>query len=260
MNEIITKENYQSIAEIIATAKDMAKLNAEKGPNMNYAYERIHIVGHDLFMRFCEDRGIDYKSLYFGCYGHSELRNKSSIAKVETIYTVEYHYDGSTKTETWSNISKGSYVLVDGEILNASFYNSKTTADFSFFQDYRKYSDRLPNSWLIENPAPERVGVMTDKKVQAWLDWLRQRRDLYNEIENERNAKVAKFLESVRSAADKCSEVNIGETSGSLRSNNLVFTYQISDGGYIYPQIKVDHRGETSLNTFMQMIAGSYGK
>ncbi len=260
MSYIITEENYQSISAIKEATKAKAMQNAVKDPIMDYASETIHIVGRSLFERFCADEDIDRRDVSSSYYGHAAFRNKSTIATVDVIYRIEYHYDCRNNNGSWSRISKGDYIFADGEILSASFYHSKAAADLSFFEDYRSYYTRLPNSWKKENPAPDRVGVITDKKIQAWLDWLRQRRDIYDGIENQKNAKVTEFLESVRNAAEHCEESRIGETSGSLRSNNLVFTYSISEGGYIHPQIKVDYKGEACLNTFLQMISGSYGK
>ena len=93
--------------------------------------------------------------------------------------------------------------------------------------------------------------------MQAWLDWLRLRRETYDAKVCAENDAVAAFLERVRAIDCGCKK-EIGEDRGYLVKNNIRFSYTIS-GRHVHTELKIDMPyGNDKLSDFLQMIAGEY--
>lgn len=251
---IFTEENFHDISKMMEEVRQNA-VNS-KDEFHRYDYERLCIMGDELFERFCQEYHYDMKPSWWGMNEQS-LKNKSTIAEIVTCYHIEYHYDARSESSSWDRDSKCLCVKIDGEYLHAWFYKSKA-AEFSFLNDARDYRKVLPYNWEEEHPEPNRASELTDKKVQAWLDWLRLRRLTYDTAKNERDNNVAKFLERVKIASSMYEKYDIRDDGGYIEANNIKYRYTISDG-VIHEEIKLaKNYHEDTLAAFIKMSTGKY--
>lgn len=253
MSYIITGKNYGDIKKMMREVRYQAEASTDRFHR--YASEHLYIIGEDLFNLFCHDYGVEKLPSVSAIDGR--LKNNSTIAEVVAIYYTEYNYYADSASGSFDRVWRQAGIIVDGEILLASFYRRETTAQLSFLDDKRIYHQGLPYKWEEQNPHPNQVGLLTDKKVQAWLDWLRLRRDTYDAKVNAENDAVAAFLERVRAIDCGCKK-QIGEDRGYLVKNNIRFSYTISDR-YVRTELKIDNQyGDDKLSDFLKMIAGEY--
>ena len=251
MDRIITESNFHSLSEILEEVKKRANEN-----KCGSAIDRFYFVGTELFERFCKGQGLNITPAWWWGKENS-LTNKSSIAEVVTVYYTDYYYDSQSDRQSWDRASKFLGVRINGEILRASFYKSNA-ADFSFLADMRDYYHKMPYKWEENNPSPNKASLLTDKKIQAWYDWLCIRRKVYDDLKNEQDDNIKKFLERVRSV--KNCDAHIGDTSGRITKNNIRYSYKI-DNGTIWEEIAIDKPyGDDKLSTFLLMIDGKYDK
>lgn len=249
MEKIFTIENISELASLMDETAKFAKSDEGK-----YCYKRFLIVGDDAAK--CASVYGFSKPNYTYAYSNRELKGGSEDAVILNAYYAEYHYDARNDSSGFSNAHKTTLVRYKGEFFEPYFYNS-TTATLHIVFDMRTYHEKISAQWKREHPEPNRVGTLTDRKMEEWYNYLTSRREEYDRVVNEENAAIEKFLAQVREASAYCKEASIGDTQGHLRSNNLVFSYSISHG-YISKEIKVDYRGSNTLETFIKMIKGEF--
>lgn len=249
MSCVITNKNFGDIAQAIKRVKKQAEESEDKFHR--YSSESFFIVGQSMFEWFIKEFNFQGRASAWG--SQQQLTNKSTIAEVKHVYFLSYHYDAETSNEYWDGATFFQGILVDGEILRATFYRNSKTASLSLLNDPRRYHERLPYQWEENHRHPNDVSVLTDKKVKDWLNWLRQRRDAYdNNVESENKA-IDLFLEKVREVAKVCSESNIGATKGRLFANGIIFSYDISNG-YISQRLELSYRVNHNLDGFLKLI------
>lgn len=248
MAKIFTIKNISEFSNFMNEIETSAK-----SCDGEYDCERLCIVG---------DNAAEYAEKHFGFTRptHSyrnELKGSAKDAEIKNIYYAEWYYDARSDTHGFSTVFKRQCVCYKGEFLEPIFGNRATSAWFSFVFDMRTYHEKITNSWKNGHPEPNKVGTLTDKKLADWYEYLTARREEYDRVVRAENDTINQFLTQVRELAPQCKEARIGDVQGVLRANNLVFSYSISKG-YIYKEIKVDYRGNTSLETFAKMIKGEF--
>lgn len=257
MKKIFTEENYADIKKMVAKVERQAKESTD--PFHMSSYENIYVVGDELFKRFCNDYlGNEDRSVSWWFSYSQQLKNDSTIAEVKTVYFIEYHFDANGGGGSWDRPSKFLSVFIDGEILRPYFGRNDKAADFSFLEDKRDYYHKMPYRWGDDNPAPNKCGQLTDKKIKSWLDWLRLRRDTYDKIVNDENDKVSKFLDKVKLLDHPGLKKDVSDTRGKLVMNNIKYSYTISDG-HIHEELAIDKPYDNDkLSAFFRMATGTY--
>lgn len=251
---ILTESNYSELQTLKQRIREQAEQSEHK-----YSYAHIAIIGTPLFEKFKEDESnlIKWIPNYLSSRPDT-LKNSSTVAECKIYYSFEFHVDARERSEGFHNFNYGSLVETDGEYFG--FYRPQNKgAVFYLFDDPRDYH-KVTWKWEEEHPAPNKVGTITDSKMLAWVDWLRERRHVYEVIMSDRNYKVMQFLESVSEAAAGCKSCNIGKERGYITKNNIRFVYTISDG-YIHKELKIDNSYSCdALSAFVLMSEGKYDK
>jgi hypothetical protein len=101
---------------------------------------------------------------------------------------------------------------------------SITSGDYSNFKHMSNYDRRKIRD---EVEAPNRIGVLSTKKIQ---DWIIYHENIYNkvkQISDENTAKIDDFLKSIEPLPFTYRD---GKLRGEIVKNNIRFSYYISDG------------------------------
>lgn len=136
----------------------------------------------------------------------------------------------------------------------------KATHDLCLYDDPTDYYNYLPHNWDKENPAPAKIGVITDKKLTAWAEYIKKRQNAANEVKNGRNNEVADFLNRIKNYDYTGADYKISDTRGYILKNGLMFTFQITNTGYIQTELKVytNIHDSDKLANFELMTSGNY--
>ncbi|UKK52705.1 hypothetical protein [Prevotella sp. E2-28] len=248
MEKIFTIENISELANLMDEIAALAKSRKD------YCYKSFLIVGDDA-AEYANVYGFS-KPNHTCAYSNGKLKGGSEDAVIQNAYYSEYYYDARNGSSGFSSLHKTTLVRYKGEFLEPNFCYG-TTATLHIVFDTRIYHEKISAQWKQEHPEPNRVGTLTDRKIEEWYNYLTSRREEYDRVVNEETATITKFLAQVREVAAYCKDARIGDTQGQLRANNLVFSYSISKG-YINKEIKVDYRGSNTLETFTKMIKGEF--
>lgn len=172
------------------------------------------------------------------------LKNKSESAKIIDAWTCEFYYDAR---DGHKGISEGSHfklISYKGMLFDYSFYGSKTTAAFSLFNDSTNYAQ------IPESEKPKRMGTITDKGIEAWYQYLTQRKNEADAKNNSSDRKWADLQEEVRKFAVRngmgtdgkgtknCCWINDYEMSVYLNGIHVVFSYN-KRSGYINKEMSL---------------------
>ena len=99
-----------------------------------------------------------------------------------------------------------------------------TSNDYSKFKNISNYDRRKIRD---DVEAPNRVGVLSTKKIQ---DWIVYHESIYNKVKaisDEKSAKIDDFLESIEPLPFTYRD---GKLRGEIVKNNIKFSYYISEG------------------------------
>lgn len=226
-----------------------------KDSEHQYATERFVVIGDDeLFKKFQNEFGVAMPYWYGNA---SELKNNSKVAEVATGYFGEFYVDGRDMHEGFDRLYQNRIVIIDGEYLVTTFHRN-SPATFSILGDFRDYYHKLPYRWEEHNPEPNKCSVLTDKKIQAWLDWLRLRRETYEGIIRSENQEVEAFLSRINDVRIPGCVKKCTDKSGTIVKNNIRFSYNINDG-HVIQKIDIDNSyGDDRLGDFLKMAVGKY--
>lgn len=185
-------------------------------------------------------------------------------AEIIPFITVSYYYDarynggGLTDIHTYSNI--GCLVNYNGVLLEPfKLHYNKEMFAFRLFNDNTDYNTYLPYNWGKENVSPNNVGTMTDKKLDSWVNWLKNRKLAALNAKDSANNKVNNFLAKIREFdVNEFSDYKITDKSGYFVKNGLRYSYQINNAGYISEKIELAYitTNFNTLDKFKLMIQG----
>ena len=169
----------------------------------------------------------------------AEVKNSSS-AEVFKAMMVQLWQDKDTGENNVDNVSQKTVIFYDGTFFSLLDTYRKTTFGLGYLLDNRDYHNRL-YGYSEKNPMPQRVGTLTDKKLQQWSEWLKARANTYDEKVSRDVCEIKKFLSEIRLLAEKYPHKynRVTDERGQIIHNNLCFSYNISDGR-IYKEIKIE--------------------
>jgi hypothetical protein len=108
---------------------------------------------------------------------------------------------------------------------------------------------------IIESfEAPNKIGVLSTKKIQQWIDYINLYVAEIRRKDNEYSDKVALFLESLKGEAVKWYSEN---KRGAIYKNGLRYEFNI-DNGYIDEKITLEYFGGQNLELFKQLSDNKY--
>lgn len=175
-----------------------------------------------------------------------EIEKVSSVfgklCEVVELYSISF-YDGKYYPEHAT-----VHVIYDGYIMRPYCrYNEKS---FVFFNTYER-ADNLTD-YKNTNHRPQRIGKATPKKLQAWVDYLKNEKAERDSYKDSIDEKIESFLETVRNVQGM--EIWDNETRGRMIKGGLEYTFIINKkSGYIHQNIEVHYSVDKSVETFLKM-------
>ena len=262
--EIITSDNWQRLEELRKAGEKRAKENYKTDRFNGYTNENFAILGIDAIKRFEKEYGFSFTN-----FEPEYKTDKKTTAEVIPYLIGNWYYDAREPdphgglADVWNHSTICNLIRFDGLLLTPGFHRKAgETQSFRIFNDSTDYNF-LPYNWNNEHPEPQRVGVLSDKKLQAWVDWLNLRRTEAENIKSDSEDEVGKFLKKVRSIdTSKCSDVKIGEKRGHLVRNGIQFSYEISGQNTIHTKLEIDLgvklNTSDKLDIWKKIVEGKY--
>ena len=97
-----------------------------------------------------------------------------------------------------------------------------------------------------------RIGKATPRKLQSWVDYLKNEKAERDARKKSINDKIENFLKTVRNVQGM--EIWDNETRGSMIKGGLEYTFSIDKkSGHISQNIEVHYSADKSIETFMKM-------
>lgn len=169
----------------------------------------------------------------------AEVKNSSS-AEVFKAMMVQLWHDNETGESQVDSVFQKTVISYDGTFFSLLDTYKKTTFELGYLIDTRDYHNRLCG-YSEKNPMPQRVGTLTDKKLQQWSEWLKARAKAYDEKVSREESEIQQFLSEIRLLAEKYPHKynRVTDGSGQIIHNNLCFSYTIRYGR-INKEIKIE--------------------
>lgn len=259
---VINSENYADIKKITESAKVEIMQRYALDSFDNYKHLDFAIIGQKAVELFCAE---------YGCHVENQREAPRTDGKTRAVILPclhpAYYFDARREEGGMTNIYGGGrvdgYFLVefDGVLFDSYIWDNKGGAvSFYLFNDSTDYRKYLPYNWEEEHPKPNRVGVLTDRKMSDWKNWLLSRKAAADAEKAKREGKTAEFLARVRAInTEGCTEYKITEKSGYFVRNGLRYSYQIDGNGYISEKIGIAYTsGLDCLDKFVLMSTGRY--
>lgn len=158
---------------------------------------------------------------------HIIPKNKSSV-QFTPLYEIEAYYDREIGKSVFFPAKKTYSITFEGRELfiykvSGNLCNISLNGDQ---RDYYNYSHILSGIGAL----PNNVGVLTDKKVREWVEWLDKRAAAYDAAIAKENEEVALFLAEVRKIdPSTCHRCDIGEKSGVVERGGIRLSYRIEN-------------------------------
>lgn len=255
MNNIITIDNYSDIKTHVENLYNTALMAGECFGG------RLFIVGDEAIERFIK-----------------EYAPNARIEEARTIKT-----DGKTSAQLFPYImvdiqgdsrdsagmvcsscyySKGIFILYKGQYYELLRRYNENTGDIVLHNDpfyTEALSLCLPYHWVSEHRQPNNVGTITDQKLDAWIEWLDERRAAAKAIQDERRERVSALMARLAQMdPTQFDKFKVSPNEGTLVQNGLEFTYNVEEDGNIHQLIKVHYSAGNDLDAFLNMAAGTY--
>lgn len=188
----------------------------------------------------------------------NEYQQKRHDAKVALVAELN-SFDSGYKFELNSDGEECQIVLT-GLVpawVNYSEYNKQ----YNFYLDYQLPFVRFETYKEVAEKftAPQNVGVLTAKKIKAWVDYLIK---IYEElvvISAERVAKVNAFEAlMVKNGANIRKDANYDTFSGSIIKNGIEFEFEVYNEGYISQKVSIHYSVDNSLEAFLKLSDNKY--
>ena len=260
---IIEQSNFDDIERVQAEAKARKDASYKIDVFDNYAHGTFAVIGAKAVQMFCNKYGYTFA-------GQDTIKTDGKTkAEIIPLLTPSYYYDAREGgrgglTDIYPHNKIGYLVKYNGVLLDhyKKHYNSEAVA-FRLFNDNTDYSKYLPYNWENENPQPNYVGTLTDKKLNDWLNWLTARKNAAEAAKMATNNKISEFLAKVRAFdATGANECVITETRGHIIKNGLRYEYEIDGNGHISEKVRIDYTFVKSdadtLTKFGQMANGDF--
>lgn len=125
---------------------------------------------------------------------------------------------------------------------NIIFWIKKDKNNFSIFPDRSNYlngvSFRSIEKAQSNLTCPNKIGVLTEKKVQAWVDYYTDTIANLKEMHTEAHCKEAEFLQQIAGEQVMWEVIN---KKGVICRNGLIFIFSLEEGN-IYTKVDFDYR------------------
>ena len=254
VHRIIKAQNFADI-ENMCTEKRASVLNSYAVDRWaNYGVVNFCVLGEDALQMFRDQYGAKLNR-----YAAGLKTDGKTSAKLLPYFTPEYYFDARRDASGLVGYNDSTEIkyLIEFDGVLFDYYMSGKTAKLYLYNDTTDYYNYLPYNWDKINPAPNNIGVITDKKLSDWKTYLLNRKNTAEAEKNRRENSAAAFLAKIKSFDHSgCKTYQIGETSGRIVCNGLEYTYNIANG-VVNEKISV-HYSAGKFDSFVKMINGEF--
>lgn len=254
-NKIITIENYSDIKTHVENLYNSALLAGECFGG------RLFIVGDAAIERFIKEYAPDARI--------EEARTIKTDGKTsaQILPYIIADIEGDSREKEGivcgcHYYSKGNFILYKGQYYELLRRYNENTGDIILHNDpfytegLHKY---LPYHWDSEHRQPNKVGTITDAKLNEWITWLNERRGVAQAVCNERREGVQAFMARLNQMDPaQFDKFKVNPNGGTLVKNGLEFAYKVEEDGHLHQQIRVHYSTGGNLDAFLKMAAGTY--
>lgn len=192
----------------------------------------------------------------------SEYQQRDINEAVELCELIKPFYPCSVKVDV--STQEGQlyyqlvYVMLDGD-LNLSVKKSKDKFVINCYfalDTIRNVSGYTRNEVYKQVPEPVKIGVLSTKKIQAWVDYYTEVYRRLLSIDSENQNKKAAFLKSIEGLPVEWFNNN---KSGTLVKNGIEYTFKIEDE-YVSENIKLHYSVYATLDNFLKLSDNKFKK
>jgi len=256
-------ENYSELKKIMAETKATAAARFAEDKWSAQASTYLAILGEDTIRRFAADFQATKTEFATPIKTDGKTRAKL-IPFAFGEYSYYFSKDGSNgkfvNFDSWNGHE--SLIEFDGVLLWPC-HTRTATRDFTLFNDNTDYRNYLPYGWEKENPEPNKVGTLSDKKMAEWTNYLLAKKKAAENEKEMRENGVANFLARIAEIPEsECQRKEVREFGGEIIRNGLCFSWKISNG-VVYQEMKVHYTTgwrdkKDTLTCFNEMAVGKY--
>lgn len=154
-----------------------------------------------------------------------------------------------------------SIILYKGQYYELLRQYNEGTGRIALHDDpfHSELRDYLRYGWEKENPAPNKVGTITDAKLNEWIKWLNKRRGVAQAICNERREGVSAFMARLNQMdPTQFDKFKVSPNGGEIVKNGLEYNFKVEPDGHIREKIEIHYRAGHDLDAFLNMAAGTF--
>lgn len=137
------------------------------------------------------------------------------------------------------------------------YANSKT---YVFSDSLLQYQEQVHHTITFDEAEPNGVGVPTERKLDAWREYLTRKSAFYKERYEKNQAQINDFLSSIREY-DERGEVKWRKDrkSGEMIKNGIEYTFSIEyETGHVYEHLKLHYLVSSNLANFIKLSDNSF--
>jgi hypothetical protein len=181
-------------------------------------------------------------------YGKKEIENAIKLAeKVNDFYPAKAmfnvsEYEGKTYYE------HPVVVLVHPTLkLEVSMYKKKFSISCPSLNDFKNVSWHQRENVENQLNKPNQIGVLTDKKILAWVNYYEAFCYGMADVNNEGDKAHSEFLKSIEGL-----EVQRNGKSGTIVKNGIEFNFTL-EAGYVSTNIQLHYKASATIETFLKL-------
>ena len=268
--------------KLVNNMSELYAVKAEVVKRANESFEKDRFNGYGYCQAYITDKALA-KSVWEKQYGSSNsfnsfkdvadsrLRIRTDKAQIMVAWLVEIYCnyrDGQREAEVSRISAPTTFVIYKDAILVPMFCSNKSTAEFYLFNDETNYKTiRYNEQW---NKKPNRMGVITEKGIEAWYQYLVQKRAAAIANTSKYADKWDAYKKRILSIADKMSipmsyqrDRNyciIEKNGGSICRNGIHLKFEFNpDNGNICEKLRLDIYGG-GIDDFIGLSDNKYTK
>lgn len=183
----IRLENFSDISKVIE------EVRVKSTERNDYYCERVYLVGVDTIKKFEDTYNIRFAD-YSWIWADEDTKNLKIQGIVKFVYVGEIHIYADCRDWQTEEYKRPRFYLEHIQKVVEYKNHLMTTGCSHWDKTYRFYlfNDDTDLS-QVEVEKPNKVGTLTDKKADAWLNALLEEKSLALNVKNENELKVKQF-------------------------------------------------------------------
>ena len=254
-NPYFTSESFDNNYKLTC---EQIERNAKESAD-GYSYTRVSIIGQEAINKFQKITGARIE--------YNELPKTDGKTRAEVMHYISAEiYADMRGNSPKAHFGKDCFYTAQVAIkYNDQYYfysrrYNEATGTLYPLHDRMNYRQYLPYNWEQQNPEPQKVGTVTDKKMEAWRTYWMEKHFAALQEETKRTNSARVFLSQVKTLAESCKHYYLGDNTGWIKQNGLMLSYSIDGSLNVSAKIELDidvkYQRENLCETFAKMIKG----